>query len=51
MTTLTPDSPYSPHSPCPVPGMNRLRDQAHAEAHLLRAQAIRNFWRGAWRLG
>lgn len=26
---------------------HRLRDQAYADAHLLRAQAIRDFWRGA----
>ncbi len=27
--------------------MNRLRDQAYAEARLLRAQAIDDLWRGA----
>ncbi len=27
--------------------MNRLRDEAYAEARLLRAQAIDDFWRGA----
>lgn len=44
MTTLTPYSPYPPYS---ITEMNRLRDQAHAEAPLLRAQAIGDFWRGA----
>ena len=43
MTTLTPYAPYPPYS---ITEMNRLRDQAHAEAHLLREQAVRDFWRG-----
>jgi hypothetical protein len=38
MTILTPHS---------ITEMNRLRDQAYVEAHLLRAQAIQDFWRGA----
>lgn len=33
-----------PHS---ITEMNRLRDQAYVEAHLLRAQAIQDFWRDA----
>lgn len=44
MTTLTPYPACPPYS---ITEMNRLRDQAYAAAPLLRAQAIRDFWRGA----
>ena len=44
MTTRTSYPAYPPYS---ITEMQRLRDQAYAAASLLRAQAIRDFWRGA----
>lgn len=35
------------HTPHTITEMNELRDRAYAEARTLRAQAIRDFWRGA----
>ena len=37
------------HSPCYSPRqLNRLHDQAHAEAPVLRREAIDAFWHAAW---